>query len=201
MDKGLLGDDDRKYIVTVLSTVLLTYVQRACRKDCLVVAESLIRKFPFLKDPVRPVYYCSHILITAVALLQYAWQNYIYVKCQNINRKPSRMNDKGAPVAKRPRYTSESELKACHPYPELEENEEDDVSHNRNVQQMKKGLQGAKPNHESLKELMLRTFGKRRSSIITDMKPVEQICSEYPLLQKANYVNVMLFLTLFYTGL
>lgn len=52
LEKGVLVDDDRKYIVSVLGTVLLTYVQRASRKDCLVVAESLIRRFPFLKDPV-----------------------------------------------------------------------------------------------------------------------------------------------------
>ena len=56
-------------------------------------------------------------------------------------------------------------------------------------------LEDAKPNHESLKELMLHTFGKRRSSIITDVKPVEQICLEYPLLQKANYVNVVFFVS------
>ena len=98
------------------------------------------------------------------------------------------MNDKGEAAAKRPRYASE--LKVCHPYPELGGNEEDDVSHERNVQQIKKCLHDAKPNHESLKQLMIRTFGKRRNSIITDVKPVEQICSEYPLLQKANYVNM-----------
>ena len=51
-----MGDDDRKYIVTVLGTVLVTYVQRASRKDCLVVAESLVRQYPFLKDPVSSTY-------------------------------------------------------------------------------------------------------------------------------------------------
>ena len=51
-----MGDDDRKYIVTMLGTVLVTYVQRASRKDCLTVAESLVRKFPFLKDPVSDSY-------------------------------------------------------------------------------------------------------------------------------------------------
>ena len=52
LEKGVIGDDDRKYIVSVLGTVLLTHVQRASRRDCLIVAESLVRQYPFLKDPV-----------------------------------------------------------------------------------------------------------------------------------------------------
>lgn len=92
-------------------------------------------------------------------------------------------------MAKRPRNASE--LKVHHPYAALERNEEDDVSHNRNVQHIKKILQDARPNHEALKELMSHTFQNRRNSIITDVKPVEQICSEYPLLQKANYVKTL----------
>lgn len=38
----MIGDDD---IVTVLGTVIVTYVQRASKK---VVAESLVRHYPFL---------------------------------------------------------------------------------------------------------------------------------------------------------
>lgn len=45
--------DDRKYIVSVLGTMLLTYVERASKKHCLIVGESLVRKFPFLKEAVR----------------------------------------------------------------------------------------------------------------------------------------------------
>lgn len=52
LEKHLMGDDDHKYIVTLLGPVLVTYVQRASWKDRLTVTESLVRQYPLLKDPV-----------------------------------------------------------------------------------------------------------------------------------------------------
>ena len=52
LDKKLLTSDDRKYMVSVLGTMLLTYVETASKNDCLIVAEALIRRYPFLKEPV-----------------------------------------------------------------------------------------------------------------------------------------------------
>ena len=49
-----LGDDDRKYIIRVLATVLCTYVQRPSMRDCEVVAKSLVAKYTFLKEHVSP---------------------------------------------------------------------------------------------------------------------------------------------------
>ena len=54
LEKRVIGDDDCKYnLVTVLGTVQVTYVQRVSWKDCLVVADSLVKQHPFLKDPVN----------------------------------------------------------------------------------------------------------------------------------------------------
>ena len=57
--------DDRRYMVRVLATMLLTYVQHASMRDCEVVAKSLIRKYPFLGDFVSgkltPVIFCSYV--------------------------------------------------------------------------------------------------------------------------------------------
>lgn len=122
--------------------------------------------------------------------LQYFWQNYIYTKCQNINRNPGKGQDANEPRPKRARCSVEA-TKVHHPYPELSENMEDDISHERALQQINKELQNAKPNHEILKDLMTRTFRRRRSSILGDPKPVEEICLKYPLLQKPNYVNLL----------
>jgi len=47
-----LCDDDRKYVVRVLATVLLTHIQRPSMRHCEVVAKALVRKFPFLKEYV-----------------------------------------------------------------------------------------------------------------------------------------------------
>lgn len=63
LEKGVIGDDDRKYIVSMLGTVLLSDVQRASRRDCLIVAESLVRQYPFFKDPVSQL-----LIVMSVAL-------------------------------------------------------------------------------------------------------------------------------------
>ena len=47
-----LGDDDRKYIIRVLATMLCTYVQRPSMRDCEIVAKSLVARFSFLKEHV-----------------------------------------------------------------------------------------------------------------------------------------------------
>ena len=47
-----LGEDDRKYIVSVLATILCSFIPNPSMKDCAVVAESLLRKFSFLKETV-----------------------------------------------------------------------------------------------------------------------------------------------------
>ena len=52
LDKELFTDEDRKYIVSVLGTMLLTYKDSISKHDCRVVAEALVRKYPFLKEPV-----------------------------------------------------------------------------------------------------------------------------------------------------
>ena len=59
----------------------------------------------------------------------------------NANKK----NNDSEPMAKRPRNASK--LKVHHRYAALDRNEEDDVSHNRNVQQINKIPQYARPKH------------------------------------------------------
>ncbi|ORU95102.1 MAG: hypothetical protein A6F71_10580 [Cycloclasticus sp. symbiont of Poecilosclerida sp. M] len=52
LGKKRLGEDDRKYIVRVLATMLCAYVQHPTMKNCAIVAESLLRKYSFLKESV-----------------------------------------------------------------------------------------------------------------------------------------------------
>ena len=47
-----LDDDDRKYVVRTLTTMLCTYVQSPSMSDCEVVAKSLVAVHPFLKQTV-----------------------------------------------------------------------------------------------------------------------------------------------------
>lgn len=48
-----LADDDRKYVVRTLATMLCTYVQSPSTADCELVARSLVATHPFLKRNVR----------------------------------------------------------------------------------------------------------------------------------------------------
>ncbi len=52
LSKCKVGEDDRKYMVRVLATLRSIYVRHPSMRDCGVVAESLLRKFSFLKESV-----------------------------------------------------------------------------------------------------------------------------------------------------
>ena len=52
LSRRRLGEDDRKYMVRTLATMLTAHVQDPSTEDCLVVAKSLVRKFSFLKESV-----------------------------------------------------------------------------------------------------------------------------------------------------
>ena len=120
-------------------------------------------------------------------LLQHSWQQYLYVKCQNINRTPGgSKTDEMAPVPKR----HKSEDFSKHLYPSLTAEVEDDTSNDRNKLQLVRELQKVKPQKEKLIELMRRTFGSRRKWIIDGAASVKEICTEYPLLKKSTHVSL-----------
>lgn len=45
-------ESDRKHIVSVLGHVVVSHVQKASKKECDYVANALVRKYPFLVEPV-----------------------------------------------------------------------------------------------------------------------------------------------------
>ena len=44
--------DDRKYMVRVLATMILTHIENASMEDCAEVSKALVLKYPFLGDYV-----------------------------------------------------------------------------------------------------------------------------------------------------
>lgn len=50
MQKKVLTDTDRKYMVQTLATMLMTYIQRPSMHQCGVVAKALVDMYGFLKD-------------------------------------------------------------------------------------------------------------------------------------------------------
>lgn len=50
LQQEILLDKDRKYIVRVLATILMSYVSRPTLGDCAVAAKALVAKHPHLGD-------------------------------------------------------------------------------------------------------------------------------------------------------
>lgn len=75
-----MADDDRKYIVRVLATMLCTHMQRPGMKHCAIVAESLLRKHNFLKESVSclvSVFFCV-IIVFIILFIEFVEAVYIY---------------------------------------------------------------------------------------------------------------------------
>lgn len=89
--KRLTGGD-RKYIVRVLATMLSTYMQKITTTHCANVANSLLRKYSFLKESVGGPVFCVYLLVHA----EFMGKFYLYKipQCQpqrNDAPKPKRV--------------------------------------------------------------------------------------------------------------
>ena len=115
--------------------------------------------------------------------LQQSWKIFIYTKTQNINRNASKSKNKKP--AKRVKYCDNSR----HPYPSLSIACDDDVSHERHMKLLKQEIEKSKPSMEVARELMQRTFLRRRQWILDEEHLVTDICAEYPFLQKQSIVS------------
>ena len=172
-------------MVTVLGTVLLTYVEKASKRQCLSVAQSLVRKYPFLKEPVWLLSIAIHY-VTKICCYQYSWQEYIYTKCQNINRKPqSRSVNSEEPPAKRSRFDNVT----IHNYPSISYETEDEESNKRNLNLLETELKECNLNADRVKELMRRTFQQRRKWILEGAHTIQSVCAKYPVLKMSSYVS------------
>lgn len=107
----------------------------------------------------------------------------MYTKAQNINRTTPK--SKVQKSAKRLKYCDRSR----HPYPSLSIACDDDVSHERHMKLLKQEIEKSKPSMEVARELMQRTFLRRRQWILDEEHLVKDICAEYPFLQKQSIVS------------
>ena len=114
--------------------------------------------------------------------------NFIYTRCQNINRKTK--------SARREDNSEEESIKASkknkvdpekHSYPSLAFEAEDEVE--CNVLLMKQERAKSKPQSGSVTSLMNRTFARRRQWILDEIKGIDEICEKYPCLSKSTFVS------------
>ena len=164
--------------------MLCTYVQSPSMRDCEVVAKSLVATYPFLKQHVRLIFLCVSYLI----FFQHSWKQFLYTKCQNINR-PSPKEKKTDKSAKKPKLDLYK-----HPYPAIRFSlDDDDESHKRSLQLLKTEAGKSSPDMDKAKELMCRTFSRRRTWLLEKQAPVKEILAEYPLLKRLAIVRSLLY--------
>ena len=115
--------------------------------------------------------------------MQYSWQEYIYVRCQNCNRVPPGSSKDDTPAPKR----SKAAAMNNHSYPSLVGEPEEETAHARNCSLLKTELRKARPDRESIFNLMERTF-IRRQWILSNLLNMSSVIEEYPFLKKISYV-------------
>ena len=120
--------------------------------------------------------------------VQHSWTNYIYTRCQNVNRKSkaSGREETSEPPTPTKRYKIDPEK---HSYPSLPTNSEDETSILRNISLLKQELAKSKPNFDAVTSLMSRTFSFRRKHILDTVQRVDDIVTECPCLSKPAYVS------------
>ena len=123
------------------------------------------------------------VLIFWYFCLQHSWQQFLYTRCQNLNRKPATSPSK--PPMKR--------LRIDEKYPSVL-GDMDDVAHERNKKLLQVEASKLKLHHEIVQNLIERTFAKRRRWILDseDLRTAV-IIEEYPVLQKPLFVNFYYF--------
>ena len=116
---------------------------------------------------------------------QYSWQQFLYTKCQNINRKPS-TSSSNTPT-KRLKVEEDKHL-----YPSVLTDMDDEIAHERNRKLLKEEIAKPKLRFDIAQELMRRTFGKRRRWILDgENLKTTMIVEEYPLLRKPLFVSFL----------
>ena len=117
-----------------------------------------------------------HLLLEIVCVqvlfmfLQHSWTNFIYTRCQNINRRSKHNNDEDeeSRALKKTKIAPEK-----HTYPSLAIHNDDDVAFERNIGLLQQEMSKPKPQFSCVTSLMNRTFSKRRQWILDEFRSVK----------------------------
>lgn len=61
LEREVLKDDDRCYMVRTLATLLMSHIPSPSKNDCMIVSRAVHKKFPFLKEDGSEV--CNEIYL------------------------------------------------------------------------------------------------------------------------------------------
>ena len=126
---------------------------------------------------------CIHVIY------QNSWQQFLYTRCQNINRLNISSRQQAAATSSPKRCKVEPDK---HVYAALDfECDNDEVSIKRNVDLLKKEASKPKSKSSSVRELIKRTLKPRRDKIVTGGCRPYEIFTEFPHLKKSAYVSCL----------
>lgn len=69
LKESIISDQDRKYIVRTLATILMSHVPSPKMSDCAIAAKALVAKYPFLGDTDAS----PHVSNMLVAVMFVSW--------------------------------------------------------------------------------------------------------------------------------
>ena len=124
---------------------------------------------------------------------QHSWAQFMYVRCQNCNRKPANATSEPKPKKKK---TSDN-----HHYSTIVSEPEDAETHARNMELLETEwtkFKDKKASADGVKELMSRTFLHRREWIRHSERPVSEIMKEYRCLSRLIFVRSLFCIPLVY---
>lgn len=124
-----------------------------------------------------------------IFLPKYSWADFIYTRCQNVNRK-TKSSGPSDEMPSTPSKKSKIDPEK-HSYPPLSLDVEDEVSLQRNMTLLQQELSKPKPHFDSVASLMYRTFPQRRQWILNNTERVGDIIEKYPFLSKSVYVRCL----------
>lgn len=108
----------------------------------------------------------------------------IYIH-KGTKHKSQYFKSKNKKPAKRVKYCDNRR----HSFPSLSIACGDDVSHERHMKLLKQEIEKSKPIMEVARELMQRTYPRKREWFLDEEHLVTDICAEYPFLQKQSIVS------------
>ncbi len=120
--------------------------------------------------------------------MQDSWAQFLYTRCQNINR----VSDSApGPAPKRAKLRSTER----HNYASVSIPEDDEEANRRNVANLKHEVLKGTSRLEAVKSLACRTFPLRRRHILEDQPRVETLIEKFPHLKKISLVKLFVVRT------
>ncbi|KAJ4946958.1 hypothetical protein JOQ06_009001 [Pogonophryne albipinna] len=171
-------------ILETLAKTIYTYTAYPSSAQISDVAEALVKKYPFLKEPGSFSGYYGWQQSIKYKMANYRTKLRGYgvpeVMCNALKRKRP-ADQKSAKNVKKPR---KAELNYLPPYPAGEDEESQEQERIQLLSEVMK-----RDNNKLIKDKMAKTFAHRRNEIINQSPSIEDIKARWPALFEASHIQ------------